>query len=417
MRVMYLSAAGELGGAERSLLDFLASIRQAQPSWALRLVTAEDGPLAARAAELGVTTEEVPFDAALSRVGEFGAGLVRRGGYVQFVWSLARAALPVAAYVPRLRRTIRAFRPDLLHTNSLKMDLLGAWACPPGIAVVWHVHDYIGSRPFTARLLHWNARRCDAVVANSQSVADDARAALGGRVPVIPIHNAVDLQRFSGTGRRLDLDALAGLPPAAVDVVRIGLLGTFARWKGHTTFLDAVARLPRDLRVRAYIIGGALYQTAGSQHTLDELRRYAAALGLSDRVGFTGFVTSPDEALRALDIVVHASTAPEPFGLVIAEAMACGRAVIASEAGGAREIFTSGVDALGHTPGSADSLAARIVELVGDPGARSRLGRAARQSAERRFDRGRLAAEILPVYRRALASKLSVVSRESSQDS
>src|ERR1700719_1633353 len=101
MRVMYLSAAGELGGAERSLLDVLASIRQAQPSWALHLVTAEDGPLAARAAELGVTTEELPFDAALSRVGEFGARLFRRAGYVRFVWSLARAARPVAAYVPR----------------------------------------------------------------------------------------------------------------------------------------------------------------------------------------------------------------------------------------------------------------------------------------------------------------------------
>jgi glycosyltransferase involved in cell wall biosynthesis len=402
MRVMYLSAAGELGGAERSLLDILASIRQAQPSWALHLVTAADGPLAARAAELGVTTEEVPFDAALSRVGEFGTGLAR-AGYLEFVWSLACAALPAAAYVPRLRESIRAFGPDLLHTNTLKMDLLGAWACPPGVAVIWHVHDYIGSRPFTARLLRWNVRRCDAVVANSDSVADDARAALGGRVPVFPVHNAVDLQRFSGTGRRLDLDALAGLPPAAGDVVRIGLLGTFARWKGHTTFLDAVARLPRQLRVRAYIIGGALYQTAGSQYTIGELQRHTAALGLSDRVGFTGFVTSPDEALRALDIVVHASTAPEPFGLVIAEAMACGRAVIAADAGGAREIFTPGVDALGHTPGSADGLAARIVELVRDPEARIRLGRAARQTAERRFDRARLATDLLPVYRRVVA--------------
>src|SRR4029077_146456 len=130
MRVMYLSAAGVLGCGERNLLHIPASIREGQPSRALHLLSAAPGPPAARAAELGVTTEEMPFDAALSRVGEFGAGLVRRGGYVQFVWSLARAALPVAAYVPRLRRTIRAFRPDLLHTNSLKMDLLGAWACP-----------------------------------------------------------------------------------------------------------------------------------------------------------------------------------------------------------------------------------------------------------------------------------------------
>jgi glycosyltransferase involved in cell wall biosynthesis len=88
---------------------------------------------------------------------------------------------------------------------------------------------------------------------------------------------------------------------------------------------------------------------------------------------------------------------------VIAEAMACGRAVIASDAGGAREVMTPGVDALGHAPGSAGALAARIVELVRDPEARIRLGRAARQTAERRFDRVRLAVDLLPVYRRAVA--------------
>jgi len=180
-------------------------------------------------------------------------------------------------------------------------------------------------------------------------------------------------------------------------------VGTFGRWKGHTTFLDAVARLPRDLAVRAYIIGGALYQTAGSQYSLDDLRRYAAERGLVDRVGFTGFVAHPEEALRALDIVVHASTSPEPFGLVIAEAMACGRAVIASDAGGAREIFTPGVDALIHTPGSAESLAARIAELARDPQARLRMGRAGRQTAERCFDRARLAADLVPIYQKTVA--------------
>jgi glycosyltransferase involved in cell wall biosynthesis len=100
---------------------------------------------------------------------------------------------------------------------------------------------------------------------------------------------------------------------------------------------------------------------------------------------------------------VHASTAPEPFGLVIAEAMACERAVIASDAGGARELFTPGVDALPHTPGSADSLASVIATLAGDHEGRARMGHAGRQTAEKRFDRRRLASELLPVYERAAA--------------
>lgn len=71
--------------------------------------------------------------------------------------------------------------------------------------------------------------------------------------------------------------------------------------------------------------------------------------------------------MRALDIVVHASTQPEPFGLVIAEAMACGRAVIASQAGGAAEIIDPGENALGLPPGDAAVLAERIVQLAQMP--------------------------------------------------
>ena len=130
-------------------------------------------------------------------------------------------------------------------------------------------------------------------------------------------------------------------------------------------------------------------------------------LGIGDRVGFTGFVAQPESALRALDVVVHASTSPEPFGLVIAEAMACERAVIVSVAGGAAEIVTVGVDALGHQPGDTEGLAARITELAIDPGLRSRLGRAARATAERCFDRARLAKELVPIYQSVMGHEAS----------
>jgi glycosyltransferase involved in cell wall biosynthesis len=67
-------------------------------------------------------------------------------------------------------------------------------------------------------------------------------------VPVVVVHNAVDLRRFSPSGPRLDLDRLAGVPAAPRSVVRVGLIGTFARWKGHTTFFDAIAPARRGRR-------------------------------------------------------------------------------------------------------------------------------------------------------------------------
>ena len=116
------------------------------------------------------------------------------------------------------------------------------------------------------------------------------------------------------------------------------------------------------------VIGDAVYETEGSQHSRAELEALVRHLGIADRVGFTGFVTRPEAALRSLDVVVHASTSPEPFGLVIVEAMATARAVVMSLAGGAAEIVTPGVDALGHVPGDVNGLAARITELAASLG-------------------------------------------------
>jgi glycosyltransferase involved in cell wall biosynthesis len=166
-------------------------------------------------------------------------------------------------------------------------------------------------------------------------------------------------------------------------------------------FLDAAARLAADRPVRFYIVGGPIYRTAGSQYSIEELRAAAEARGLGDRVAFAGHQADPASALRALDVAVHASTRPEPFGRVIVEAMACGRPVVAMRHGGAAELFEDGVDALGCPPGDPGALAAAIDRLVADPDLRDRLGAAGRRSVLARFDRRRLADEWAPVYDRA----------------
>jgi glycosyltransferase involved in cell wall biosynthesis len=119
---------------------------------------------------------------------------------------------------------------------------------------------------------------------------------------------------------------------------------------------------------------------------------------LTGRIGLTGFIEKPAEAMRALDIVVHASTQPEPFGLVIAEALAAGRAVIVSGAGGAAELVTPEVDALTHAPGNAAELASGIERLAMDAPLRARLGATARESARRRFDPAQFTRAFIDVY-------------------
>jgi glycosyltransferase involved in cell wall biosynthesis len=206
------------------------------------------------------------------------------------------------------------------------------------------------------------------------------------------------LHRFSPTGAAIDLDELAGMRPTVPDTIRVGLVATLARWKGHETFLRAISLLPRHLPVHGYVIGKAIYQTDGSQHSLGELRALAEKLGVADRVGFTGFIADTAAAMRALDIIVHASSEREPFGLVIAEAAACGNSIIASQNAGATELMHEGIDFACHDAGDPLSLAVQITHLAADAKLRNRLGASARATAERVFDRARLATELLPLY-------------------
>ncbi len=397
MTILFLNPTGRIGGAETTLLEVLAGLAEAHPSWRLALIAASEGPLVARARGLGADVRVLPFPAALARLGEWSLSQ-HRWPRLTMALRCGRVAWPAWRYLTRLRAVIGEFAPEILHTNGLKMHLLGASARPADTALVWHLHDYITRRPLSAGALRRFAHRCSAVIAPSESVANDFRALGGPLPPVHGIWNAVDLLRFSPEGNVLDLDERSGLPAPPDGVVRVGLVATFARWKGHHVFLEAISRLPPSLNVRAYVIGDAVYETAMSQVSIAELRDLSARLGLTDRIGFTGFVDDPAPAIRALDVVVHASTEPEPFGLALAEGMACGRPLVMSLGGGAAEVVTPGVDALACPPGDEDALARSIERLAGDAALRQRLGKAARLTAERGFTRRRLATEILDVY-------------------
>ena len=98
-----------------------------------------------------------------------------------------------------------------------------------------------------------------------------------------------------------------------------------------------------------------------------------------------GFQQSIVEIYRWLDIVVHASTQPEPFGLAIVEAMACGKPVIVSQAGGAAELFTHNYDAVGVPLGEPAALASAIEYLLDNPNQRQSLSENARLTVTQRF--------------------------------
>jgi glycosyltransferase involved in cell wall biosynthesis len=328
-----------------------------------------------------VTTVIAPMPDSLARFGESGLSGFASGGA-----TLVGAADGAVRYARVLKRVLVGLDADVIHSNGFKHHVIAAAIAAPVRPVVWHIHEYVTTRRLSRTLLRRCVGRVAAAVANSRSVARDLAAGVGAGLRIETIYNGIDLSSYAPEGDAADLDALAGVPPAPAGTVKVGLVATFGRWKGHDVFLRAIARLDRSLPVRAYIIGGAVYDTARSEFSLAEVRAMAESAGVADRVLFTGFIDRMAPALRALDVVVHASTKPEPFGLAIAEAMACGRATIVSAAGGAAEIVEPDRDALTHAPGDERGLADAIARLASDPALRRSLGEAARASARTRFD-------------------------------
>lgn len=396
---MYFSPSGALGGGERSLVDLMESVQRADSDWRLELLTLGEGDLNSAARSLGIPVHAETMPRAVSRIGDAGAGgpAGDQVSKLKVASSICFSVPLLAPFVWKLRRLLHALAPDVLHSNGLKTHILSAWAAPRSTAVVWHVRDYVSQRPIMSRLMRVHAGRCAVAIANSNSVASDLSKVCGHKLRVTTVYNAVDLTRFNPEGPVLDVDTACALPPCPNDLFRVGLIATTARWKGHEVFLRAISMLPEE-NFRGYIIGGPIYRTNGSQYTLPELRALARSLGVEQRVGLTGFVNDPAAALRRLDVVVHASTRSEPFGRVVAEAMACGKPVVVSESGGVTEIIRDNENALSHRPGDAMAMAACIERLRVDADLRHQMGVRARSWAEQKFDRARLATEVVPIY-------------------
>jgi glycosyltransferase involved in cell wall biosynthesis len=397
MRILFLNPAGSLGGAERSLLDLMASLRAHSDDIRMGLVVAGEGPLQGRAEALGAQVMRLPLGRRLAQVGDSAIANEGLGGVARWGAQSITASLETLTYVAGLRAAIRKFEPSIVHSHGIKMHVLAALARSRA-PLVWHIHDFIGTRRIASRAMPLCAFRVDAAIMISKAVAQDAQTVLH-RVRSTVVYNAIDTTAFTPNGPVANLDELAGCASAPPDMVRVGLVSTYARWKGHDVFLRACrlahAKAPS---ARFYIIGGPIYEGADSQFDHEELRQMCRTLGLDGRVAFVPFQTRIEDVYRALDVVVHASTRPEPFGRTIVEAMATGRAVVACREGGATELFADGADAVGVPPRDEEALANAIVALVTDPDRRRAIGAAARGSAVLRFSRPRLAGQVLRLY-------------------
>ncbi len=291
-------------------------------------------------------------------------------------------------------KELRRLRIDLVHlNNSCGTDhdlLVAAMRCR--IPCIAHQRGY---PPYPGAIHKFLARRFARIISISNAVTENIKSKGFSTRRVELIHDGIDPQRIEAQAAPAAARALFNIPE---HVPLLGVVGNVKGWKGQITLVRAMKQVVRQYsEARCLIVGSivdSVYHAKLQQEIVDGQ--------LQDCVIFTGYQKNPAMLASAMDVVVHTSIDPEPFGIVILEAMALGKPVVATAHGGPLDIITHGVDGLLTKPGDADQLAAELCGLLADPARRATMGAAGRNTLANRFTAKTNATRVQEIYDRVL---------------
>lgn len=356
-RVLFVNHASRMGGAEQVLLALLPGFHGRAGLWLF-----EDGPLRDRAQALGVPALLPPGASAFDSV-KRDASLLRAlpmlGGLLRGLRGIARAA---ADY-------------ELLYANSQKAFVLAA---PASVIarrpLIWHLHDILTPAHFGAqqlRLLRLLSRIPARIIVPSRAAAEAFVQLCGAtdRLRVVP--NGVSLPPAPAGEDRAALRHRLGLPDAPL----VGVFSRLSPWKGQDVALRALADLPG---VHGIFAGAPLF---GEADYAQKLQSLSGELQIAARTHFLGHRDDVPELMRAMDVVLHPSVDPEPFGRTLVEAMLSRVPLVATATGAAPEILADGAAGLLVPPRDAAAMAEALRQWLrgADPALLDRAERRARE--------------------------------------
>jgi len=371
-RVLFVEASvgGVLGGSLTGILHLVRHMDRTR--FAPEVVLYEDKPaVTAGLAAAGIPTHvlpPLPVPTPDGSRGVLGRALVRATDLVGVIGPRARAVGGV----------LRTRQPDLVYlANGVTANLDGVVAAArAGLPIICHEKGYRRVGP-VERLA---ARRVDVCIGMTDDLVHHFQR-LGMRPRRwVTIYDGIDCSEFSPGGGAA-VRAEFGIPG---DAPVVGIVGHLQEWKGQRLVVEAVGRVRRSHpAVRCLIVGGV---HRNGQEYADALRARIAEPDLAGHVVLTGERADVAACLDAMDVAIHASIKPEPFGRVMIEAMALARPVIAPREAGPLAIVVDGETGLLVPPRDADALAVAITALVADPNRRRAMGRAARARVDAVFD-------------------------------
>jgi len=382
-RILYIAQAGERGGAEAVLLKLLQHVDRTQ--FEPMVVCLQGGNFVEE------IKSEAQVDVTVVPAGRFRD--LRRGRRV----------------IRQLVDMIHGRKVHLVHCHGTGAHLYGSLAARmAGVPSVYHLHDVLECFWSKQGLVHLLAILISptATVAVSHYVADRFQEAWRSSREIQVIHNAVELletenpkpvlSRVEGSKiQNLKSDEWGWSPHSPV----VAWCGRLQPWKGAHVFLEAAALVRQQMPLaRFMVVGGTLFGIDAAYQ--GQLQALATALNLNGSLRFTGHVAEVRHFMAAADVVVHSAIQPEPFGLVVLEAMSLGKPVIASRDGGPAEIVEEPTTGLLVSPRDPKELAQAMIRLLQDQDLRAKMGKAARERAERFFAVSQMTQQVENLYRK-----------------
>jgi glycosyltransferase involved in cell wall biosynthesis len=266
--------------------------------------------------------------------------------------------------VRALAKECRAY--DVIICMSQKSFFLAALAKPfMRKPIVWFMNDLLSKTHFSKPLIFLMtkvfSRFANHIVLNSQASRNAWIEHGGPKKNASIIYPGTDVNHFTSAVEDTDTINAYKQKFSPDGKPLIGIFGRLTPWKGQDIFLKTIAKIPY---VNAVLVGASLF---GEENHKASLKAQVKDLNLEDRVTFAGHIEDVPKAMAACDVITHCSTAAEPFGLVIVEAMLSGTPVIASDGGGAREIVIPGETGQRTPIGNSKALSEAIQKYLDNP--------------------------------------------------
>jgi L-malate glycosyltransferase len=369
-RILFVNHTGIVSGAERVLLLILDHLNR--DLFEPVVICPEDGPLAELVRERQVPVVAIPSLSA------------------RFTWNPFRLVNYLHSYA-KVIRAVRNIRHqnkiDLIHANSVRAGLLATFASAgTGIPVIWHLHDMMKHHPLSTTI-RWVVTVMPPVLVLgvSRAAAEQFRGwllRLTGRARIAVLHNPVDSQQF-----RPDLDErkhtreLLGLRD---EQFAFAVVGQITPRKGQLGTIEAFSEVALNVpNAVLFVVGAPLFNQ--DHEYLENLKSAATRLDLTDRVLFLGQRNDVNALLGAVDGVV-VNSRREPFGLIVLEALAAGKPIVATRVDGIPELIEDKVTGLLTVPGDRQALASALRTLCSDPDLCQKLSSKGRALVEKAFD-------------------------------